>query len=320
MMDVQPLRRRASGTTRGDVSSEQPTVLLGTSSGLPSTVPTTEKEVTSGEEPKASNHQDSSSAQSKSQWVKAAWVAVAVIVFSLTLVVLYDSHSQWIFTTLYGQNHDRGSSIGIKLHPENHVYRAPAVIEHHWSISSGYRAPDGVRKRIYLINGAFPGPTVEVRQGDFLRVHVQNDLHDEGLSIHWHGLNMKGTNEMDGAVGFTQCPIPEGGNFTYEFQIDDLQSGTFWYHAHSQVQRADGLYGGLIVHRALDQGSELESEEYGYDTEILLLVGDWYHRSAKEILAWYLNSRSFGNEVHCPYPPYYLKTNYLFFSLYLILL
>lgn len=38
-----------------------------------------------------------------------------------------------------------------------------------------------------------------------------------------------GTNEMDGAVGFTQCAIPPGSNFTFEFQIDDNQAGTFWY-------------------------------------------------------------------------------------------
>jgi FtsP/CotA-like multicopper oxidase with cupredoxin domain len=123
---------------------------------------------------------------------------------------------------------------------------------------------------------------------------------DEGLSIHWHGLNMKGSNEMDGAVGFTQCPIPKGKDFTYEFQIDSAQSGTFWYHAHSQVQRADGLYGGLIVHRPVSPGLEPESKQYSYGAEVLLLVGDWYHRSAEEVLAWYLNSRSLGNEVEWP--------------------
>jgi len=111
---------------------------------------------------------------------------------------------------------------------------------------------------------------------------------------------MKGSNEMDGAVGFTQCPIPKGKDFTYEFQIDSAQSGTFWYHAHSQVQRADGLYGGLIVHRPVSPGLEPESKQYNYGAEVLLLVGDWYHRSAEEVLAWYLNSRSLGNEVEWP--------------------
>ena len=105
---------------------------------------------------------------------------------------------------------------------------------------------------------------------------------------------------MDGAVGFTQCPIRKGGNFTYEFKIDETQSGTFWYHAHSQLQRADGLYGGLVVHRPAAEGLKAESEINGYDRESLILIGDWYHRSADQIMDWYLSTRSFGNEVLYP--------------------
>jgi FtsP/CotA-like multicopper oxidase with cupredoxin domain len=107
---------------------------------------------------------------------------------------------------------------------------------------------------------------------------------------------MKGHNNMDGAVGFTQCPIPPGGNFTYEFRIADDQHGSYWYHAHSQVQRGDGLYGGLIVHRPIKSGVD-DLERYGYEREVLLLVGDWHHRSAVEILAWYTSVGAFGNEV-----------------------
>lgn len=33
---------------------------------------------------------------------------------------------------------------------------------------------------------------------------------------------------MDGAVGVTQCAIPQGKNFTYRFTLDDKQHGTFW--------------------------------------------------------------------------------------------
>jgi len=108
---------------------------------------------------------------------------------------------------------------------------------------------------------------------------------------------MKAANEMDGAVGFTQCPILKDETFTYEFNISDDQDGTFWYHAHSQLQRADGLYGGLIVHRPAAYEVEFSSKNYGYNQEVLLLVGDWYHRSADEIMQWYLSARSFGNEV-----------------------
>jgi FtsP/CotA-like multicopper oxidase with cupredoxin domain len=128
-------------------------------------------------------------------------------------------------------------------------------------------------------------------------VHVHNSLDGgEGVSVHWHGLTMNGFNNMDGAVGFTQCAILPGQNFTYELRIDDRRHGTFWYHAHSQEQRGDGLYGGLVVHRP-DENGVSDLVRFGYEKEMLLLVGDWFHRSAEEILAWFMSTRAFGNEV-----------------------
>lgn len=93
---------------------------------------------------------------------------------------------------------------------------------------------------------------------------------------------------MDGSVGITQNAIPPGDTHVYNFTIDKSQHGTFWYHAHSQVQRADGLYGGLVVH-------ELASKDSDSD-ERLLLMGDWYHRAADEALHFYMHPGSFGNE------------------------
>lgn len=199
--------------------------------------------------------------------------------------------------------------LAIQLHPEEHIYREPKTIYYDWSVASGFRSPDGVKKRVYLINGkllinnkanlsdslvfldAFPGPTIEARTGDTIIVVVQNDLKGEGLSMHWHGLYMRGFNDMDGAVGFTQSPISPGESFTYNFTILG-QSGTFWYHAHSHVQRGDGLYGGLVVHDPVTQSS---TDAVG--DEVLLLVSDWFHRSAETMLDWYTSVRGFGNEV-----------------------
>ena len=225
-------------------------------------------------------------------------IITALFLFLVSILLFWriPEYLPWSPALQGSQTRDFG--IGIALHPEDHIYRSTATIELNWTVTAGFRAPDGVQKRVYLINGEFPGPTVEVRSGDVLRIRVKNEIaEDEGLAIHWHGLNMKGANEMDGAVGFTQSPISRANNFTYEFQIDEYQSGTFWYHSHSQIQRADGLYGGLVVHRPVNPGLQAESEQYNYGDEVLLLIGDWYHRSATEILAWYLSSRSFGNEV-----------------------
>lgn len=177
------------------------------------------------------------------------------------------------------------------LRPEDHVFRNATTVTHHWRITAGDRRPDGVLKRVYLVNGAFPGPTLELRQGDHLVVHVENALqNNEGISIHWHGLSMRGANAMDGAVGITQSPIEVGQTFTYDFTIDN-QHGTFWWHAHDGVQRADGLYGGLAVHQPMPQDSVAI-----LPAEHLLLVGDWYHRLALEALQFYMHPGAFGLE------------------------
>lgn len=39
--------------------------------------------------------------------------------------------------------------------------------------------------------GQFPGPTVEARSGDVLEIEVLN-LSGEDISMHWHGLYMRG--------------------------------------------------------------------------------------------------------------------------------
>ncbi|KAE8443035.1 hypothetical protein EG329_002429 [Mollisiaceae sp. DMI_Dod_QoI] len=186
------------------------------------------------------------------------------------------------------------SMLGIHLHPEDHVQRAPRTVTYYWNITAGFRSPDGVKKLVYLVNGLFPGPTIECRSGDTLVIHVTNSLESEGVSMHWHGLEMRNANDMDGAVGFSQCSIPPGKTFTYAFDMGEEQAGTFWWHAHSQVQRGDGMYGGLVVHRPGDASDEMIM--YGYENDILLMIGDWYHRSAEEVLAWYTSARGFGNE------------------------
>lgn len=138
------------------------------------------------------------------------------------------------------------------------------------------------------MSGLFPGPTIEARSGDRIVVHVHNGLYGEELALHWHGLQMKGQNAMDGAIGFTQCPIDSGRDFIYDFTIGDDEHGTFWWHSHSQVQRGDGLHGGLVIHKPNPSPPK--------DDEALLLVSDWFHRQQKDVLEWYADTWSLGNE------------------------
>ncbi|CAG7918927.1 unnamed protein product [Penicillium olsonii] len=209
-------------------------------------------------------------------------------------------------TALVVPEHDQKDELAIRprieLHPEDHIHRAPVTQYLDWRVASAHRRPDGVLKRVCLINDLFPGPTIEARSGDTLIISVTNELPEESIALHWHGLLV--TNNMDGAVGVSQDPIAPGMNFVYNLTIPSSQSGTFWYHAHSGVSRADGLYGGLIVHapaskstlRGLASNTLSQTPGFSYDKEVLLLIGDWYHRPAQDVLDWYTDPGNFGNE------------------------
>ncbi|KAE8387279.1 multicopper oxidase-domain-containing protein [Aspergillus alliaceus] len=190
----------------------------------------------------------------------------------------------------------------IELQPEDHIYRSAVTRHLDWVVTADHLRPDGVSKRVYLVNDLFPGPTIEARSGDTLIINVTNALPEESIAIHWHGLHIH--NAMDGVPGVTQSAIPPGSTFMYNLTIPHDQSGTFWYHGHTGTSRADGLYGGFVVHapasratvRGLMSRHSVESVPYGYEREFLLLIGDWYHRSGDQVLAWYMSIDSFGNE------------------------
>jgi len=96
---------------------------------------------------------------------------------------------------------------------------------------------------VWGYNGTSPGPTIQVTQGDRVRIHVENVL-PESTSMHWHGLEVP--IEQDGVPWISQKPIAPGETYTYEFTVH--QEGTFFYHAHSAMQEMIGLLGMFIAH------------------------------------------------------------------------
>src|SRR5882724_7766936 len=92
-------------------------------------------------------------------------------------------------------------------------------------------------------NGSAPGPTIQVNQGDHVRVIFDNHL-PEPTSMHWHGFEIP--NNMDGMPGISQDTVKPGGRFVYEFDIH--QAGTFFYHSHMAMQEMAGMLGAFIMH------------------------------------------------------------------------
>ncbi|KZL71998.1 multicopper oxidase, partial [Colletotrichum tofieldiae] len=151
------------------------------------------------------------------------------------------------------------------------------TIELDWNIGWVLANPDGAFDKPTIgVNGQWPLPLIEADKGDSLLLTVHNHLGNASTSLHFHGLFQNGTNHMDGAVGVTQCAIPPGKSFTYDFKFD--QVGTYWYHAHNDGQYPEGLRGPLVIH---DPKGPYEGK---YDEELVITFSDWYHQSTRSLI------------------------------------
>ncbi|KAH8994229.1 multicopper oxidase 2A [Lactarius akahatsu] len=159
----------------------------------------------------------------------------------------------------------------------------PQERRYNFTIQVANGAPDGVNKTMLVVNGTYPGPTIEANQGDRLVVNVKNNL-PNATSIHWHGLFQNGTNWYDGTSGITECGIPPGESLTYNFTFGDF-SGTTWWQCVLSTQYTDGITGALIVHPTAQNPTTLPA----YDDEIVIQMADLYHDESQVLLADYLS-------------------------------
>ncbi len=122
------------------------------------------------------------------------------------------------------------------------------------------------------VNGTLPAPLIRLREGQTARLSVTNTL-DEDTSIHWHGVLLPF--QMDGVPGISFPGIRPRETFVYEFPV--IQSGTYWYHSHSNLQEAMGHYGPIVIDPA-------GADPVAYDSEHVLVLSDWSFMHPHEIL------------------------------------
>lgn len=123
------------------------------------------------------------------------------------------------------------------------------------------------------VNSSLPAPTLRWREGDTVTIHVKNRL-QEATSIHWHGIILPF--QMDGVPGISFTGIAPGETFTYRFKVE--QSGTYWYHSHSGMQEATGVYGAIIIDPA-------ETDPIRADREYVVQLSDWTDEDPMRVLA-----------------------------------
>lgn len=94
-----------------------------------------------------------------------------------------------------------------------------AIVNYDFNISWVTAQPDGFSRPTIGINGEWPIPQITANVGDRVIINVVNGLGNQTTSLHFHGLYMNGTPHMDGPVSVTQCAIPPGGSFVYDFHV-----------------------------------------------------------------------------------------------------
>ena len=140
----------------------------------------------------------------------------------------------------------------------------------------------GRRAALYGYNGSVPGPRLEIRPGDQVRIRFANRL-SEPTNLHFHGLHVSPGGNADNVF----LEIPPGESQIYEFSLPkDHRGGTFWYHPHIHHliarQLWAGLAGLLIVRGPLDDVPEIQEaheeflvlKDFGLDADSNLLTPD----------------------------------------------
>ncbi|CAM0905147.1 unnamed protein product [Alopecurus aequalis] len=153
-----------------------------------------------------------------------------------------------------------------------------AVVEHTFHVGNLTVGRLGQRQVITAVNGQFPGPKVEARDGDTVVVHVVN-YSPYNITIHWHGVLQRLSGWADGPSMVSQCPIrPGGAAYTYRFNVTG-QEGTLWWHAHVSFLRAT-VYGALLIHPGPDKPHYPFPAPHG---EATLLLGEWWNASVVDV-------------------------------------
>jgi CopA family copper-resistance protein len=132
---------------------------------------------------------------------------------------------------------------------------------------------EGRRGGAVLINGTLPGPLLRLKEGQKVRIAVENRM-DEATSIHWHGVLTPV--QMDGVPGVSFPGIPPRSTFVYEFPV--IQNGTYWYHSHSGFQEGEGLFAPIII-------DPKDADPVAYDREHVVMLSDFSFMPPARILA-----------------------------------
>lgn len=154
------------------------------------------------------------------------------------------------------------------------------TVRYDFTIGRQWVDPDGFNRAALTTNynGALVGPLIRVQNGGRVLLNVTNESY-QPITIHFHGIHMSKNQWMDGVAGGTQCGIPSGHSYLYNFTVQQ-SPGTYMWHGHYIATEADGLHGLLIVDPSPEEASAYEDLP---KDELLVEIQDWYHLEARTL-------------------------------------
>ncbi|KAI0402419.1 Cupredoxin [Xylaria palmicola] len=160
--------------------------------------------------------------------------------------------------------------IAMRAHVHDHTFTPDVVL----SVTRQNVSVAGIQRYSTLINNSLPAPVVRIPENQVVWIRVCNDMSDENVTMHWHGLTQAAYPFSDGTPLASQWPIPPQHFFDYELRTANGTAGTYFYHAHVGFQAVTAT-GPLIVESA-------ETPPYAYDDERIVFLQELFNRTDAE--------------------------------------
>ncbi|KDE07510.1 hypothetical protein MVLG_02184 [Microbotryum lychnidis-dioicae p1A1 Lamole] len=183
-----------------------------------------------------------------------------------------------------------------RLSSDFEITDIPTERNYYFDVSEVTAAPDGVTRKMFLVNARVNGELIEANEGDTIKLHVRNWLR-VGTGIHFHGIPQAHVNYFDGPVGVVTCPIASKSEFTFSFKLVNV-CGTYFWHGHRSTQSVDGINGPVVVHcrnDTLKKGAD-------FDREQVVMVTDNYHELSSVIMEKLRSSAGVYGSTSTPTP------------------
>ncbi len=162
------------------------------------------------------------------------------------------------------------AGAGLALRKTSLAFQTgPRIVQADLEAKAGWIPFAGRQAYRYAYNNQVPGPLIEARPGDTIRIHFANSL-SEATNLHFHGLHVPPTGAADNSF----VMVDPGEQFQYELPLaPNHPGGTFWIHPHMHGAVARQVWRGLaapvIVRSELDDIPEIQSA-----AEVLLVLQD----------------------------------------------